>query len=112
MNAEASGPQIVAAFGAPVVWAAHFGTLYAANAIACARDSAASVSATATIATLLAIGIIVMLWRIGEGAPAGLAGGDRSTSTMLRFLSRWLGGLSLLAILWTAVPVFLVEACR
>jgi hypothetical protein len=112
MSAPATGRQLVAAFGAPVVWAAHFGTLYAVNATACARTSAPSILATTTIATLLAIAVIVTFWRIGEGAPAGLAGDDRSTHTMLRFLSRWLGGLSLLAILWTAVPVFLVEACR
>jgi hypothetical protein len=112
MSSQATAPQIVAAFGAPVVWAAHFGTLYAANALACARDFAASVSATAAIATLLAAGIIVMFWRIGADEPRGAAGEDRSTNTMLRFLSRWLGGLSLLAILWTAVPVFLIEPCR
>lgn len=84
-----------------IVWILHFAFVYGVTAVACARGLPAVVpwaigGATAAAATACAV-LIVREWR-RQGFEAWLALGLDATA--------------LLAILWEALPVFLVPICR
>jgi hypothetical protein len=114
--------SVLAAFGGPLVWATQFGVVYATNATACARGFANTmllglhISLVTTLAaTVIAGAAIVLLWLAGEAAHrsvmASQSDNDPSSDELLHFLSRWLNGVSLLAVLWTAVPALIVDPC-
>lgn len=114
MSTRVTARELVAAFGGLVVWAVHFGAVYAINAVKCARSPAVgsdgAVVTAIVVATLVAVAAVVALWRLGVGAERGDPAAQ-STRWMLGYLARWLNGLSIIAILLTAVPVFVVAPC-
>jgi hypothetical protein len=116
MNARVTGRQVIAAFGGPVVWFAHFSIMYAVNAVQCARGQDTTfvglrpIALTAALATAAAVLLILAFWRFGEEAPQRERP-EGSTPDMLAFLTLWLNALSLVAILLTVIPVFIVRSC-
>lgn len=116
MSARASSRPLLAAFGGPVVWFAHFSILYAVNSVQCARGLDESVlglrpiALTALVATAAAVALILAFWRVGERAPDSEDAAG-TTRDLLAFLTRWLGALSLVAILLTTVPVVIFRSC-
>lgn len=97
-----------------VVWGVHFGVIYAAHALACERGLAASrvlglpfVQAIAAIATVGALGILLLLAR---GLPVAADGGEEEPG-----FRQWLAAaaciLAAIAIVFQAVPAFVLPAC-
>jgi hypothetical protein len=83
-----------------IVWALHFAAIYGITALACARGLPAAVPWTIGIATALAVAAAAACVALGLRA-AGFAG----------WLTAAVAGLALMAIVWEAVPVFVVPAC-
>jgi hypothetical protein len=112
-------PALIGALAGLLIWALHFGLVYAANAVACERDLVGAriaglpllsvVVLGATALALAAVGVIG--WRASrrlEGSLAGEEGED-----MPRFAA-WLEAsaalLAALAILWEGlVPVLMLS---
>lgn len=102
-------------FSGPLVWAAHFVGIYAFTAIACARRFAE--------ATWLGIGVVQ--WAIG-GATLIAVGVTLATMLAAARQARrgadevwgfiyWMtiafGALTLIAVLWEAMPALIVPTC-
>lgn len=115
---ERSFPLAVAgALSGFLIWAAHLLIVYVVEALACARGFAdlrllglgvvPLTTAVATAAAVLAVGAILLATaRPGGGGP------DRfSAAPFLRRLTAIVAGLSLVGILWDALPVLMVAPC-
>lgn len=107
-------------FGGLLIWAAHFMFVYSANAIACERGledvtivGAGLIPLTiaiATVAALAAAGYVAaaaMSWR---GPFTNEPHGDPTTS-FLRQVTIVLTLLSMIAIVLSALPSFVVQPC-
>jgi hypothetical protein len=103
-------------FSGFMVWGAHFGILYGFTALACARQfheagwlGLGVVPWVVIVATVAAVGTIVAVlrpvWRRRGRGP------DAVTPAFLDWMTLAVGGLSLLAIGFEAIPVWLVPAC-
>jgi hypothetical protein len=112
-------PAIAAAVAGLLIWALHFGLVYAANAIACARGLAGAAWFGLPALTLVVLGITALAlaavgmiaWRAWRSLDGGLAGEEGED--MPRFTA-WLAvGAALLAglaILWEGVvPVLMLS---
>lgn len=115
--------------GGPMVWVAHFLTVYIFTAIACARGffyaellGVRVVPLVGGVATVVAAALIVdafvvswRRWRGGGGAPA-LPPHDRSgvdsRRRFMAFAAMLLCGASLIATLWEALPIVFFASCR
>jgi hypothetical protein len=102
--------EFLAALFGPIVWSLHFFGLYLIQALLCATAEAATTAVRATgagltIAALLALAAFAVRRYRASQAIAG-DGGPRA----LAFAGP-LTALSILAILWTSVPLFLLPAC-
>jgi hypothetical protein len=90
------------AMSAPVViWALHFGAIYGATGVACARGAPQAAVVAVGVATLLAAVLLLVVV-------------VRAWARRVRFeawIAAALGGFALLGVLWEAVPVLIVEAC-
>ncbi|GAB4354007.1 MAG: hypothetical protein Kow0060_04790 [Methylohalobius crimeensis] len=100
-----------------LIWAFHFGVLYLFTALACARGFSA----------MNWHGIGVVAWVIGAATLAAVSSVMVITVRSIRYIRNhtapenalrfmlWMtaaiGGLSLVAIVWQAVPVLLIPAC-
>lgn len=103
----------ISALAAFVIWAAHLVAIYGVGAVLCA-DAATQVPAldaeqvfvfAATAAALLAIGILLARVLMGRAA---------APHEMTRFGRRLAAAscvLSIIAVLWQALPAILVPAC-
>lgn len=111
---------ITASLGALLVWAAHFGAVYVANAIACERGLARLAVAGLPLVpvavlglTALALGAVALIGlRARRRLEHGLAGQEGEDAP--RFLPWFTLATALLAglaILWEAVPALIVEPC-
>ena len=100
-----------------LIWALHFGAIYAFQALACARGFAgrevagtgivtAFIIAATVLALLAAAAVMVAGWRTA-GANASLA----EHNEFLRHLGLLVAGFSIVAIVWEALPVLLMPAC-
>ena len=112
--------------GAPIVWAVHFVTVYVLVSLACAFRFAEGrvlgigiVPFLIGIATLIAVILITMLARLGyrrwRQTEADRRRMDPDLWERRRFMALTallLSGLSLIATIWVAVPVALIEPCR
>lgn len=97
------------AMAGPIVWAVHFFGLYLAESFLCPpAPSAASAIVLPLAAVLTVIALAVLFWlRFKARTPADVSGG---TSGALSF-KRPLIDISIVAVLWTSIPLFLIEAC-
>lgn len=93
--------QLALMSGGVVVWALHFAAIYGATALACARGMVSLVPLIVGGATLLAVLLLVPMLVLGVRRRHQFEG--------------WLGGVlaafALVAVLWEALPVLIVEAC-
>ncbi len=100
-------------FSAPLIWAAHFVTVYGFVGVVCARRLQAAewlgigvATWGVAMATLAAIVAVLMLSiRSGRKQP------PQDSRSFIRWTGSTLGMLSILAIGWEASSVLLVPAC-
>lgn len=102
-----------------VVWAAHFGVSYAANALACARGFAdarllgqplvPAVIMGLTAVALLALGLVIRASL--SGLEGSLEEGGEAEPRFTRWLAATAAALAALAVLFQAVPALSVPPC-
>lgn len=106
----------------PVLWGAHFLTVYFVTAIHCAKGWP-YVGLTIAVATLVAVGMIVLggwiAWRRwhgedwdGDWIPAHDTPDLDSRRRFLAYAALLLCGASLIATVWEALPALFMESCR
>jgi hypothetical protein len=122
-RAQQRASNLWALIAPPTIWALHFLFCYVYAAIRCAKDGALQplddVRVVVAIATLVALVPVLMSGYVAW-AQARLEGGtpphDESTrDDRHRFLGAaklLLAGLSLVAIVYTAIPAFMFPDCR
>ncbi|BBA33992.1 uncharacterized protein sS8_2038 [Methylocaldum marinum] len=100
-----------------LIWAAHFGIVYIATALVCARGfqelkwfGVGVVAWMVAIATTLAVGgilvVLVPAWRDLYRRSSWSA-----TPAFIDWMTVAFGALALLAIVWVTLPVMLVPIC-
>lgn len=111
-------------FTAPTIWALHFLACYITAAIYCAKAGAASFSFEAvrlalgmiTVAALAGIVLSAFLawrqWGFGSGDPPHDAPTRKDRLLFQGFATLLLSGLSFVAVLFVAVPLFFIGACQ
>jgi hypothetical protein len=94
------GHALLALVG-PMIWAAHFFAVYLAEAVLCSPDVAADRAVPAVGVGLTVAALIVLIW-----VRRRAAGGAVS------WFVRPLIDLSIVAVVLTAIPLLMIEACR
>jgi len=103
--------EFIMALNGPIVWAAHFFFLYLADALACSGPGLASetirwIGATATV---VALALTFLSLRI---ARATCGRGSRTAEAEQHFsFAPPLIVLSMVAILWTSIPLLVLPTC-
>jgi hypothetical protein len=100
--------DLLIAFAGPIVWAGHFFGLYLTDALLCPAQAwgpQATVRFVGAALTVFALAVVVAfaIRQRGKGAAA------RDPAAL--FFALPLTLLSVLAIFWTSVPLFLLPAC-
>ncbi|WP_458094579.1 hypothetical protein [Roseomonas sp. WA12] len=104
-----------------LVWAAHFGALYAVHAHACERDMAARhllgmpwVAVLVVGATVLSLAVLAVLFRL-TWPGTGPRGATEAREAEPDF-TRWFGATACVmagfAVVFEAVPALVLPACR
>ena len=111
MKASAFTRSFLLIFSGPLIWAGHFLAVYVLAALACARG----------FAHIEWLGVGVTQWGISSLTLAAIAAiasiilaqrkEDDPVSRFVAWTSLTLGGLSVLAIVWEALPAYLVPTC-
>ena len=107
----------------PSIWAAHFLFCYLAAAVHCAKagrtaalgDLRAAILAVTAMSLLLVLAVAYVSWakaRIADDPPPHEDSTDEDRARFLAVSTLLLAGLSFVAIIFTAVPVFVLEDCR
>jgi uncharacterized membrane-anchored protein len=100
-------------FTGPVIWFAHFVTLYGAEALICTPGLASAgtmawAAGAVTLAALAALGGFgIMVMRRPAHDPAG----SHTGATFLRRATLLLAMLSAIAVVWVALPVAVLPVC-
>ena len=102
--------DLLFALAGPIVWAIHFFGLYLAEAFLCPPVlSTASVIIRPFAVALTVMALVLLVWfRLNMRAPTERPSG---ASDALSF-KRPLVDLSIVAVVWTSIPLLLVEPCR
>lgn len=118
-EARQSGGSILALAFGPSIWAVHFLIVYVAGAIACEKAPAAMWQVRVGIGAATAVALVAILlvsvpaWR--EWRRAGDVRTDRDTPTarsrFLGYAALLLSGLSVVAVVFSALPAALAGAC-
>jgi hypothetical protein len=99
---------------APTVWATHFLVMYAAETLICTAGSSGGryFIPVAVVATAVAVASLLYLMtrRLVWIRPNDPTAGDGSL--FLQATSIALSAVSMLAVLWVALPALLLPACR
>jgi hypothetical protein len=101
--------DLIFAMAGPIVWAMHFFALYLAEAFFCPPAVSAGsgiIRPFAAILTVMALAALIAL-RVKSSTPSEP---PVETSGALSF-RRPLVDISIVAVLWTSIPLFLIEAC-
>lgn len=108
-------------FTAPVVWAAHFLVCYALAAVLCAKRGDAGfgvVQAGIGAATVVAVVMILLSawlawrqWGFGTDDPPHDDPSRRDRRLFQGFATLLLSGLSLVAVLYVALPLLFIDGC-
>ena len=109
-------PLTLVCLAGPLIWTLHFAVVYLAEGFVCARQAwpASWVAWIVGLGTLL-LGSACLWLVVDPDYWLNRAGAERVSLDVRRFLSqftRWMAGLSLLAIAWVGSGVLMVEACR
>jgi hypothetical protein len=102
--------DLLFAMAGPIVWAIHFFGLYLAESFLCPPAVSAGsgiVRPFAVILTIVALAVLIWL-RVNARTPPKPPSG---TSSALSFKCPLID-VSIVAVLWTSIPLFLIEACR
>lgn len=101
------------------LWAAHFGTIYAVNALACERGLAGTrllglpwmqaLVGLATLATLLPLGFL--LWSAVSRLDGPVTEGGEAEPRFTRWFAAATTGYAILAVLFQAAPALVVPPC-
>lgn len=97
--------DLLLAIAGPVIWAGHFFGLYLSEAVLCAAPGSLTEMLTRSIGVGLTIVALAMLAAL-TAMPAG-----RDSSRAHFAFARPLSMLSMLAVLWTFIPMTLLPAC-
>jgi hypothetical protein len=88
----------------PIIWAAHFFAMYLAESVFCDPSALHAVAvrvAMIGLSTIAIAALLVVRWQIrGTTPPRPLA------------WTRPLIDLSIVAVLWTSLPIFIVNVCK
>jgi len=108
-------------FTAPVVWAAHFLFCYVLAAVWCAKrgdEGFGVVQAGVAAATVVAVAMIVLSawlawrqWGFGTDDPPHDDATRRDRTLFQGFATLLLSGLSLVAVVYTALPPLFIDGC-
>jgi hypothetical protein len=111
-------------FTAPAVWAVHFVVCYAAVAISCEKAVVWNVDFNTVriwlgVFTLLALAMIVLSaylawrqWGFGSGDPPHDGPTDQDRKRFQGFATLLLSGLSFVAVIYVAIPLFFIAGCQ
>jgi hypothetical protein len=104
--------DIVLALSGPLIWVAHFFVLYLTEAFVCAGPAPPAgmvrwIGTIATAAALLALGLLALGIPKPVTAQANIA---NATAASFSFATP-LNCLSMIAIVWTSIPLILVPEC-
>lgn len=111
-------------FTAPTIWAVHFLICYVAVAVYCEKAGSAPFAFTdlrlaLALVTLAALSGIVLSawlawrqWGFGGGDPPHDAPTREDRLLFQGFATLLLSGLSFVAILFAAIPLYFIEACQ
>ena len=101
--------DLLFAMAGPIVWAFHFFGLYLAEAFFCPPALSAAGAIIRPFAVVLTVvALMVLVWlRVSARAPAEMSSGP---SDALSF-QRPLVDISIVAVVWTTIPVFLIDSC-
>ena len=101
--------DLLFAMAGPMVWAVHFFGLYLAESFLCPPSfSAAGAIIRPFAAVLTVMALMALVWlRLNTPAPAE---NSSTTANALPF-QRPLVDISIVAVVWTSIPVFLIGAC-
>jgi hypothetical protein len=107
--------ELVLSLAGPIVWAAHFFVMYAAETLVCigaapSRGQFLTIAIPGTTAALIGLAVFIA-WQLRFGSHARPTAREGDGSWFLRRASAALAALAMLAILWSAVPVLLLPAC-
>jgi hypothetical protein len=108
--------ELLLCLGGPIMWAAHLFGLYGTETLAC-LDSAARHSAAfqafATAYTLAAVVTVLglMAWQAMRGRRRSAAQHQGDGALFLRSVSIVLGCAALVAIAWSALPIYMLPSC-
>jgi hypothetical protein len=101
-----------------IVWTLHLGVIYGGTALACARGFAGDpvlglpiLSFGIGLATVIAVAAVGYLMLRAYLTPSTMRSGDRATRGFVRWITLAVGALSMVAVIWEAVPVLIVPAC-
>ncbi len=104
--------------GGLLVWAAHFTFLYGFHALVCARPGTGTVTpgvvaVTIGAATLVAIAVnVAILLMAMRGQGPGISGEeDPAMRQFWRFGTAMVAAFSLVAIVWSGIPVLVIPPC-
>ena len=102
---------LIRALAGPIVWAAHFFLLYLTEAIACTdqRLTAGTIRAMGVLVTVAALALSLGLLLLARARPEASAFAAE-TQQHFAFATPLLL-LSMIAIIWTSMPLLLVPAC-
>lgn len=106
--------------GGLLIWAVHFAVLYAINALACARGFAGREVfgigvvtfgiGAATLVAVAALGWIVARTRT-SGMPYLPRSAGHQTGRFMNYMAVAIAGLSLVGVIWDAIPVLIIPPC-
>ncbi len=101
--------DLLFAMAGPIVWAIHFFGLYLAEAYLCLPALSAEGVIVRPIAVILtAIAVAMLIWlRLNAPITSQASGGTLGALSFKRPLI----DISIVAVLWTSIPLFLIEAC-
>lgn len=110
---------IIYLFSGLLVWAAHFGLVYGLNGLACARGFGISGDGLGPMllailgATLVAAAaeVLIVVSSLAGRGPGIADETDAAVRNFWRWTTCTLAVLSLIAVIWTGVPVFFIEPC-
>ncbi len=102
---------------APIVWAAHFGAIYAIAALACERQGSAGWYTLAAVPWLVgattAVACAALVWTLAAVVRSGRERLDESNSSsrFVDWLAAALATLVLVAVLWETLALAWVPVC-
>lgn len=100
-----------------LLWAAHFGFVYGLTGLVCARGLGTAWTAAlpfvVAFATVIAAGLcLVVLFMVLIGRGPGIAGEPEGALRVFwRSVSGGIAAFGFVAVVWTGIPVLMIDTC-